>query len=249
MDRMKGMVIKMKGISSAVLKWVALITMAIDHIGAAVVGPLYSNGYFENTQFWYAFYYLLRGIGRIAFPIYCFLLVEGILHTRNRKRYLLQLFVFAMLSEYPFDLAFDMPYAQPANNVFFTLLFGGITVSLYCFLRERTLQRVKEELRKPLHCLLVLTVTGLMGGIAYACHTDYSYKGIILIMILYLFRENRRLQGILGYLSFCWEATCFPAFILIQWYNGKRGRQNKYFFYLFYPLHLLALSLIRIWIM
>ena len=113
---------KKKGISGSTLKIIAMITMLIDHIGAAVCmrmmlaegfGDL--NGAAEETiKAWvtvhadlYSTYYMFRMIGRIAFPIFCFLLVEGFKHTKDAKKYAIRLFAFALISEIPFDLAFQ----------------------------------------------------------------------------------------------------------------------------------------------
>ena len=92
-----------RGISGSTLKIIAIITMLIDHIGAVVIAPVMiqrsGNLYMEDDL--YGIYSLLRTIGRIAFPIFCFLLVEGFVHTRNVKRYAIRLGLFAIISEIP----------------------------------------------------------------------------------------------------------------------------------------------------
>ena len=82
-------------------------------------------------------------------------------------------------------------------------------------------------------------------GLAWLLKTDYSYHGILLIAILYFFRFYPLLQTIAGCLSLLWEAPACLAFLPINLYNGKRGLSLKYLFYLFYPIHLLALAGIR----
>lgn len=88
---------KKSGISAAVLKWIAVVTMVIDHFAASV--------YWLLPRYDFGVYNIMRKIGRIAFPIYCFLLVEGFFHTRSRARYLRNCFLFALVSEIPFDMA------------------------------------------------------------------------------------------------------------------------------------------------
>lgn len=85
------------GISAAVLKWIAVVTMIIDHFAVAV--------YPQFASYEYSVYYIMRKVGRIAFPIYCFLLVEGFFHTKNVAKYLRNCILFAILSEIPFDMA------------------------------------------------------------------------------------------------------------------------------------------------
>ena len=120
------------GFSGSTLKLIALITMVIDHVGASVIDRL-----MDQDIAWKGTYDLCRSIGRIAFPIYCFLLVEGFLQTRSVARYARNLFLFALISEIPFNLALYGKWFQvdPSNgilhlfegthqNVFFTLLLG-----------------------------------------------------------------------------------------------------------------------------
>ena len=118
-----------KGLSGSTLKLIAIITMLIDHIGAAVIARLLIAG--QGSEMLYKIYYAMRAVGRVAFPIFCFLLVEGFFYTGSRKKYALRLFGFALLSEIPFDLAFSGKILEFGyQNVFFTLLviitFGGM---------------------------------------------------------------------------------------------------------------------------
>ena len=94
---------------------------------------------------------------------------------------------------------------------------------------------------------LLMQIAIAAGGLWLAAflHTDYNYKGIFLIIVLYSLRLDRKLQAIFGAITISWEAVAPLAFIPIWFYNGERGRQLKYFFYWFYPVHLLILGFLR----
>ena len=112
--------VKQQGISGYWLKVIAVVSMLIDHTSAVILEQIPG---LENPAF------LMRIIGRAAFPIYCFLLVEGFYHTRSRAKYAGRLFLFALISEVPFDLAFSRRmWDFSSNNVFFTLLFGLLVI-------------------------------------------------------------------------------------------------------------------------
>ena len=110
-----------RGISQEALKLIACVTMLIDHVGATLVW----NYYLHNpTLELYCFYNVLRLIGRVAFPIYCFLLAEGAHYTRNPKKYALRLAVGAALAEIPCDIAFFDGMTLAHSSVMVTLLLG-----------------------------------------------------------------------------------------------------------------------------
>lgn len=242
-------------VSGSTLKLIALFSMFIDHT-AAVIFPylMLEHGVYnfnfsieymaaaleEGPAGWlYIFYQIMRRfLGRLAFPIYCFLLVEGFERTRSRARYAFRLFLFALISEIPFDLAFNgrIVYTQ-YQNVFFTLLLG--------FLMMWAIRALEERAGSP---ALRWAGTGLIflaaAFFSEAIYCDYGAHGMIAIALLYLFRRNRLEQIIAGIVAFLWEVTAPLSFIFIAIYNGKRGLKLKYIFYLFYPLHLLILYLI-----
>ena len=261
------------GVSGAVLKWLAIVTMLIDHFGAAVFiiytshvhNPLGGISHADTI------YMVMRGIGRTAFPIFCFLLVEGFGHTGHLARYTIRMFVFCLLSEIPFDLAIRGKWMDvESQNVYWTLLLGLLAMTVLERLekkhqgkpeteREETENgSLKEECvndrESALWCNPVfyagarVAVSAFFMGIAWVLRTDYDFKGVALILILYFLRYDRNLQLVTGYLAMLWEAWCFPGFLFMYFYNGKRGRQPKYFFYLFYPCHLILLYLLRIYL-
>lgn len=213
------------------LKWFAIVTMVIDHTGAFLLEPAMVTGLVSN-QF-SGLNIVLRLIGRLSFPLFTFLLVEGFVHTRNIKRYLAQLGVFALVSEIPFDLAkegmlFDFTY----QNIFFTLFIGLLTITLF------------DRFKAAQYLKWVILVTGMI--LAKVLQTDYAAFGILLIFVFYYFRENKIVGNIVVSLLLFLQTTAILALIPIRLYNNKRGKQKKYFFYLFYPIHLLLFFIIRV---
>lgn len=218
-------------LNSFQLKWIAIITMVIDHVGAVL----------------FPYHMAFRVIGRIAFPIFCFLLVEGFFHTRDICRYLMRLGAFAVFSEIPYDLAFHGSVLEfGGQNVFFTLFLGVLLMYL-----------MEKNRNVPVRIVYVL----LTMWAASVLHTDYSYRGILLILIYYLLNDRKELKVSAGA---AWNiflymdirnlmqipVQYFGAFasVPIALYNGERGPKIKYFFYLFYPCHLLVLYICKLYI-
>lgn len=230
------------------LKFIAVFTMLIDHIGAALIeyGILCSYDIdrmmmiigTEEGMRWYLFDLALRIIGRIAFPIFCFLLVEGFLHTRDERKYARNLLLFAFISEIPFDVSFfGSLFYGGAQNVYFTLFIGLV---MMCFLR-------KYEGRQGMQAAAVAVACAA----AFLLKSDYSYYGILIIAALYLLK-NRRSKRLIttGVLAALESLPLFGAAALslipIACYNGERGKLRiKYFFYLFYPVHIVLLAGLR----
>lgn len=224
---------KGNGISADLLKWIAIITMFIDHIGAAIVEKtnIYLLSYGKTLDL------TLRFIGRLAFPIFCFLLIEGFYHTRSRKKYLCNLIMFALISELPFEISFLGEIVFGFRNVYWTLAIGmGVMLLL-----EMGKKRAFEK--QGLWTVLIVAAGAILAELL---HTDYGAIGVLLIYILYKLREDRKKQCILGALAMSYEITAPIAFLLIYKYNGVRKQKKlKYLFYAFYPLHLLFLYWIR----
>lgn len=240
--------------STDMLKIIAMITMFVDHIGAGILEYLVWSDALspEIRDILLDIDQVLRLIGRIAFPLFCFLLVQGFLHTRSRWKYAGNLLIFAFLSEFPFDFMLSSTLDFSSLNVLFTLFIGLLTLW--------GIEKVKSN--------IFLTIPITLAGMTAAAflHTDYSWMGILLIVSLYLFRKKSLLQcgislilffaatvirniglyeslsqAILSQLSS--KYTLVFSFWMIYRCNGKRYiKKGKYFFYLFYPAHLLFLG-------
>lgn len=249
-----------KGLSGSTLKIIAIVTMMIDHVGAALLGRyIMASGYLEialagdvngmiawlqeNSVLYWTFM-ATRMIGRIAFPIFCFLLIEGFQKTHDVKKYAMRLGLFALISEIPFDLAFNAKILEfTYQNVFFTLFLGLLAIICYDKICQRKWvnNRTGNTAVKLLLCAMAL---GVFCFLANLLHTDYSAIGVICITVLYAFRKKKPAMIAAGCVAFLWEITAPLAFIPIGFYNGKRGLKLKYVFYLFYPLHLLLIYLV-----
>ncbi len=207
------------GLDGFVLKSIAMVAMLIDHMGA-VLFPQYLG---------------MRMIGRIAFPIYCFLLVEGAMHTSDIRKYELRLFLFALVSELPFDLAFQGTIDFNHQNVFFTLLLGVIGIDLA--------QRWKSKLNTILIFIILVIVAEFL-------RTDYGGSGIVFIFFYYLLYQKKVIKQLAfvleNYLLYGSGVQIYASFAVLPMllYNGKKGPSLKYVFYVFYPAHLLILYLI-----
>ena len=234
-----------RSFSGTALKTIACITMLVDHIGASCIeaGLLLpelergevSGGAWDQLSL-YRLDMVLRFTGRLAFPLFCFLLVEGFVHTHNVKGYLGRLVLFGLLSEVPFDLAFfRSPFDPSAQNVYWTLALGVLAMA--------GLKRFEKENGLPGWQGLVWAVG--CAALALAANTDYHAIGVLIICALYLTRTNRKRQCLAGALLFLFELTAPLAFVLVWFYNGRRGACSplqKKAFYWFYPVHLLVLA-------
>lgn len=233
---------KKKGITGSTLKMIAIITMFIDHAAAIILERMLWAQNFSSMAI-FGIYQVMRLIGRLGFPIFCFLLIEGFCHTRNVKKYAGRLFLFALISEIPFDLGFaGNPFYWQYQNVFFTLFIGLLVLIGFRFVEGQTAWNkiVKAVLHVPVLAAGMFVADLLM--------TDYSGMGVLAIAVMYLFRRSRRLEmgagcTVLTIMSLS-EITAFLAMIPVGIYNGKRGWNLKWVFYVFYPAHILLLYII-----
>jgi len=226
----------------SVLKIVAVLSMAIDHVGAAIFLPYCTYLFQTNApqaDTVYHIYWVIRDIGRLAFPLYCFLLTEGFFHTGNRLKYARNLFAFALLSEIPFDLAlYGKPFYWEGQNVYWTLLFALLGMIV--------MQKVWETKWQTAGKVVVMgTVAAGFMALGYVCQTDYDAWGVAAALAMYVLYRFRLIGFAAGVLILFWmaevEAYAFLALPLVFLYNGERGRQRKWFYYAFYPVHFLIL--------
>ena len=229
-----------KCLSNFDLKLIAIITMTIDHIGVVFGTP---------------FYNLLRAVGRLSFPIFAFLLTEGYVHTKSFSKYFLRLLVLAVISEIIYDYVFFGSFVyRGANNIFFTLALGLLTL----FLLDKSKSLIKRYFKDKVDLFIILPITYLliiviMGLIGEFLNFSYGMLGILVISFFYLFKNNFPFVVIsvtLSTLILGEGMQYFSLFslILIYFYNKKLGKKCKMFFYLYYPLHILALGVMKIFI-
>lgn len=211
-----------------VLKLIAITSMIIDHYGA-IFAP------HED---------IYRYIGRLAFPIFCFLLVEGLIHSRDVKKYGLRLALFALISEIPFDLAFYGRVYFGHQNIFFTL-FIGLVMMIFLEKSENTWNKI--------------SIISMAMIAAFILVVDYNIVGIIYILAFYMTKDMDRIKRLplialiisfinLGFANMT-QQFALLSLPLLFFYNGRLGPAGhwmKGFFYIFYPLHLGIFYLIQI---
>lgn len=314
-----------KGIPGSTIKIIAVAAMLIDHVAAALLtrmliqkgawalrymGEEARNAWMAENGLLYYGTEVMRIIGRLGFPIFCFLLVEGFQKTRNRHKYAFRLGLFALISEIPFDLAFCGKVLEfHYQNVYFTLLIGMLFMEACAFFADEKRSQLVKGMFAAAGTLLLPAYVGWtfrgavwkslfahgvnvssstvfyglflcgvlamslawqacrheygndrayrlyddMAALALAMYladflkTDYSGMGVLAIAVMYFFRENRMASmaagcTVLTAMSLN-EFSAFLTLIPVRKYNGARGLKMKYFFYVFYPAHLLLIWL------
>ena len=239
-DRINGFCKNFQFLSGAELKLIAIISMLADHVNKALIYP-----YLESNHGFLAFISdVFDIIGRIAFPLFCFMLVEGYFKTRNRKKYLLNLLLFGVISEIPFDMFttasfFNMNW----NNVMFTLALVLVTVWIIDTLKEKMQKR-----SKALWYLVSILIVLVMCIVSMSLSLDYEHHAILIGYFFYLFHDMPVFAIPFGYASMFKEPWALLGFGLTLTYNGERGKQHKMLYYWFYPVHLLILGLLRLYL-
>ena len=216
-----------------VLKIIAVISMLIDHIGA----------YIFPGAYW------LRCIGRLAFPIFAFFIAEGMRYTRSRKRYVLTLLVFAIISQIPYGFLREFYYL----NILFTFLIAIFAIFL--------IENYKKN--ETLYMIYLLLLGSVLLFVEFLNIVDYGIFGVLLILVFY-FVKDKKLSLYLGaaclvlltlkmmlFAGFTLRSTVqflsILSLLLLYFYNGNKGKVNlKWLFYIFYPLHLLVILIITL---
>lgn len=223
-------------VSSFMLRLLALLCMAVDHAGLAL---------FPNIG-------AFRCVGRVAFPIYCFLLTQGFLHTRDLRAYARRLTLFAILSEIPFDLLiFGRIVCGVEQNALFSLLLGLLALYGAHTLKHQPLPITVYAF---ILCLIAMITRVSFGWLSIAlCLCFYYFRdskprmALCAGLILSLYTLSLRLSGVA--LSWVLVSLCalfsLPVILLYNKKRGPRAPLLTFLFYSAYPLHIAALVLIR----
>lgn len=217
--------------SNFILKIIAVISMLFDHLGYTLFGKFSFMNY----------------VGRLSFPIFAFLITEGYIHTKNLKKYFCRLLVFAFISQLPYMLFIKNFTNNFTLNILFTLSLGLLSINIF--------DKSKNKLLGLLFVILFATFAQIL-------HFDYGWFGIAIIFIFYIFKEQKLYMNIFICLVTCINyfysyittskieflfiiLFCSLSLIPINLYNEKKGKNIKYFLYIFYPLHLIAIYLLK----
>lgn len=219
--------------SSFIIKCIACITMLLDHIKYS--GPLFKN-------------ILTEYLGRISFPLFAFLIAEGYTHTSDLKRYYKRILIFGIISQIPFMLFRTLVGEWKMLNIMFTLILGLATITVYDKIKQKYIS---------IPIIIALIILGELIKV------DYGWLGVISVFVMYLLRNKKMfLPLVYGIIIFIYYYSVFGNefiferktvfLMLFTWsstfiinnYNGEKGKSMKYFFYWFYPIHMLAVYLL-----
>lgn len=236
------MTVKYNGfLTGNAIKIIACVCMLADHI-AFIYLPQFSTAYM-----------ILRAIGRIAFPLFAYLIAEGCRYTKDKKRYFLSLFLLGFVCNVAFYVAMEQIYLCVLTTFSLSVLI--------IFAYEELSESLKARDGKWLYPLIKLCAAICLAVLAYVMvnerhgEMDYRLTGVLLPFLVYIFK-NKWLKLLLfaaGIFLICqnrvWQSFDFPiqyfgfiAVVIVALYNGERGRLNlKNLFYLFYPIHMLVL--------
>lgn len=231
------------GLTGNQLKLIGMAAILMDNIGAVVIqgGILHgtNRAMYETIiatssgHMWVVAGQVCRYCGRLAFPIFAFLVAEEFVRARNRWNYTMRMLAFAVISEIPFDLAvYHTPFYFHYQNMLFTLFLGMMVMMVMEYTRNTAARGA-----------------ALVAGcvLSWAIQADYNVAGILLIVTMYWFRHNDIAQLVGGIVLCAVESVSYYcisalAYVPIVLYNGRRGAmQLKYLFYVFYPAHLIML--------
>ena len=231
----KAVAIKRKtGLNAFVLKLIAAAAMLADHVAYVFLDGNYA----------------IRAFGRLAFPIFAFFVAEGYRHTKDVKRYALRMLIFALIAQAPYALAFGKPFYEP--NVIFTLFLA--LLAIWAFDKGNEIVKIS-----------VLVGAGVLAEFT---GSDHGAFGVVMVFLFFIGTDMKKKlmsAGILIFFVTVFAVIQLNAFdryalmylfyllplALIYFYNGKRGPHGfipRWFFYIFYPLHLLIIALINIFV-
>ena len=226
---------KLRVLDGTVLKIIAMVSMVFDHVG---------DMFFPDVLW-------PRMIGRLAMPLFAFCITEGYIHTRDKKKYLFRMGIFALVSEVPFDLAFEGKVSLNHQNIMLTFFMSILALMLFDLIRGKKNEDTgRYSIGKTILGSLVIIGT---AAVAILIKADYTIFAVISVFLFYLFKDTKHfirtgvgvaflvLTRTMGY--YC---TTGLSIIPLLLYNGKKGKGLKWLFYAFYPGHLLLLYLIKL---
>lgn len=223
---------KLQCLDGSTLKLIAMALMVIDHVGLLLFPARIG----------------FRIVGRLAFPIFAFFVAEGYVHTRSRELYIARMALFACISEFAFDLAVYGQWSMEHQNVMVTFFLA--LVGLY--LRDQLMLRAKNPQQILMMNMASYVVIMAVAITAEMLNTDYGSFGVMLVFIYQVLHEQWMYKHVFGALLQIFGCTGIQKYsalsgLLLILYNGKRGVNLKYLFYIFYPAHLLILHFIAQW--
>ncbi|MGN0379674.1 MAG: TraX family protein [Butyrivibrio sp.] len=220
-----------KCLSGSKIKIIAATTMLTDHMAIIL------NRYGCIPA---VLYDVMRAVGRLAFPLFTFLMVEGFMHTKSVRKYIIRLAAFAIISEIPFDmLNYGRIWNAGHNNILLTFVISVCVL----WAVSRFIRMGKKG------TMLMFPVTAIGMAAAFFMKTDYSWRGVLLSVVFYVMHDYKAEKYITAALVLVMSGSLLSfaallSLVIIDMYDGKRGKLPKYVMYAFYPLHLLVLGLV-----
>lgn len=220
-----------RGLTATDLKLIAAAAMLLDHVGYFLLPELPT----------------LRYIGRLAMPVFAFVVAESCIHTHNRLAYYLRLLCLGSLCQLFYSLATgDTLVCVPMS-------FALVTPLIFCRMALEDAVAKKLQTRAVLWSLLLLGMVVLIGVVQSVATIDYGFWGCLVPLAASLFPGKNRLLR-LAPVALCllgtgltmgpWQFYSLTAIPVLYWYNGQLGHRNyKYFFYIFYPAHLAVIQM------
>ena len=226
---------KSRILDGTTLKIIAMVSMVFDHVGDM----------FFPEMTW------MRMVGRLAMPIFAFCITEGYIHTRDKKKYLLRMGIFALISEVPFDLAFDGKIGFSHQSIMLSFFISIVALMLFDLIRGAKIETKGgySVWRTILGVLVVIA----MAAVAMLAKADYTMFAVGSVFLFYVFKDVNPLVRPIPGVAFLavtrtmgYYCTTGLSIIPLLLYNGKKGKGLKWLFYVFYPGHLLLLYVIKL---